>query len=288
MMKDIAHTAVVMVRQGKTLRGALAAKTRMLNSRLAAHRAVINTEQKAADKAARRAAGEPVTDSEPESPLAERQERERQERERQDRQLQRAERHAAMVQKARGRAGRAARGRGGRRGRGGGHGALYEEDPAARRARVGAHAPKEADIKGDENALLSFGSKVKAGAAGGIFGLMAPWGGLANGANAEGVPFAWGRPIVGAIQGPAQAMAPGAYAESLKRFAAGAGARVSALIQSLWAPQLKSLEPAAALAAAQAKKAAAAKAKAPAGGGGGGAAAAAAPAGGAAAGGGGG
>lgn len=268
MMKDIAHTATVMVRQGKTLRGALAAKTRMLNSRLAAHKAVMMAEQKAADKAARRAAGEPVSDSEPDSPAIERerQERERQERERQDRQLQRAERLHGML-RARGR-GRGRRGRG--RGRGGGHGALYEEDPNARRARQMQHVPKEADMRSDDNALLTFGQKAKAGPAGGILGFMAPWGGLANGANAEGVPFGWGRPIVGAVQGSASAMPPGAYAASIARFAAGAGARVQALVSSLLGGKLQQLEPAVAAqrAAHQAQQKAAAAAAAAGGGGG--------------------
>jgi hypothetical protein len=268
MMKDIAHTAADMVRQGKTLRGALAAKTRMLNSRMAAHKSILQAEQKAADRAARKEAGEPVTDSEPDTPTLERerQDRDRQERDRQDRQLQRAERfHGVMRTRGRG---RGRRGRG-RRGGGAGRGAMYEEDPAARRARMAHHVPKESDIRSDENALLTFGQRVKAGAAGGILGLMAPWGGLANGANAEGVPFGWGRPIVGAIQGPAVTMPPGSYAASVARFAAGAGARAGALIASLLGPQLRLLEPAvAAQRAAQKAAAAAAAQKAAAGGGG--------------------
>ncbi|KIZ01314.1 hypothetical protein MNEG_6649 [Monoraphidium neglectum] len=258
-MKDIAHTAAIMVRQGKTLRGALAAKTRTLNSRLASHKAVVTAEAKAAERASKKAAGEPVSDSEPDSPTLERerQEKERQERERQDRQLQRAERiHGMLRAAARGR-GRGRRGRG--RGRGGGHGAVYEEDPAARRQRVAAAGPKETDLRTDENAMLSFGQRVRPGQAGGVLGIAATWGGLANGANAEGMPFGWGRPIVGAVPGPASSMPPGSYLESVARFAAGAGARVHALVQQLLGPQLRALEPEAVAQRAAQKAAAAAQ-----------------------------
>jgi len=58
----------------------------------------------------------------------------------------------------------------------------------------------------------------------------------------------------------------GAYESSLARFAAGAGARVQALVSSLLGPQLRQLEPAVAARMATAR---AARAAAAAGGGGG-------------------
>jgi hypothetical protein len=101
-----------------------------------------------------------------------------------------------------------------------------EELGPARRGRPKASEPSAARrmLLLDENARASYKPRAPSTLA------AAGWAGLANGASAEGVPFACGKPSLATSFTSVLGMPAGAYSSSLARFVAGCSAKVQQLV----------------------------------------------------------
>jgi hypothetical protein len=142
-----------------------------------------------------------------------------------------------------------------------------EELGPARRGRPKAPEPSATRrmLLLDENARATYKSRAHSTPAAG-------WAGLANGASAEGVPFACGKPSLATTFTSVLGMPAGAYSSSLARFVAGCSSKVQQLVLHrlvqtvpVHNPKAEAAAAAAALAAAPSAAAGAPVSAAPAG-----------------------